>query len=122
MRITCNRRGGFSFFGLRLTEGENIVDDDLWAATKAKLAPKYLAGLLEHRGELPAMLIELNDAGEPLLPPFNAKDTIALIESCQSLDDLAKYETGETRKTVLAAIERRADELCAAEHIEGRGQ
>lgn len=116
MRIICNRPGGFSFFGVRLNAGENIVDDDIWATIKSRLAPKYLAALLEQRGEAEPDLVLLDDAGES---PLTAKEKIVLIDRCGSVDELAQYETNETRKTVLAAIERRMDSLVDAERILG---
>lgn len=116
MRIICNRPGGFSFFGVRIDAGENIVDDDVWAKIRRRLAPRILAGLLEQCGEAEPDLVLLDDAGEP---PLTAKEKIALVELCGSVDELAQYETNETRKTVLAAIERRMDTLVDAERIAG---
>jgi len=51
---------------------------------------------------------------------MNAKDKIILVERAQSVDELAQYEQGETRKTVLAAIERRVESLINAEYRAGR--
>ena len=113
MLIECNRPGGFSFFGLRLAPGENIVDDEAWAAIKPRLAPKYLDALLAPRGDKPPQLV-IYDA-EPDAPRCLARDKIALIERCADIDDLALFEMGETRKTVLAAIERRMATLAEAE-------
>ena len=125
MLIVCNRPSGFILPGLPIKPGENIVDDDLWREVEAKLNPVWLNALLTPQGLAMPELILCDDAGEPEAEPeaeapqFSAKDKIALIDACESIDDLAQYETGETRKTVLVAIERRMRVLIEHEHVPG---
>jgi hypothetical protein len=111
MRIICNRRGGYRFFELALSHGENIVDDDLWAAIRPRLKPQWLLALMTPADGQPADIVILDDAGAR---QQTAKDKIALVEACDDLDVLAALAADETRKTVTAAIERRFTELAEA--------
>ena len=123
MRIICNRPSGFGLPGLRIRPGENLVDDDLWTSIRIKLNPRWLAALLAPKPNGPPELVVLLDSDceyETEPAPMSAKEKIALIERCRNADDLAQYEAGEARKTVLAAIERRLEWLIDNNYCEGR--
>lgn len=115
MLIFCNRIGGYNLLGIDLRLGENEVDAERWADVAAKLPPAWLDALLTPQGSKPPDLVIEQDKG----PLMAAKEKIALIERAGHIEDLAQYEAGETRKTVLLAIERRMRALIEAENIEG---
>lgn len=129
MIIFCNRPGGFKLFGVRLTKGENIVDDDIWARVRNKLDAKLYTGLTEPTGDAPAILELRDDTGlaplagdeakAEIIDELRAKDKIAMIDACEISDDLYQHAKGETRKTVLLAIERRMRVLIEHEHVPG---
>jgi hypothetical protein len=122
MRIVCNRPGGFGIIKLHVTAGENLIDDALWSEVAARLDPKWLAALTMPTDTGPAQLELYNDAGEPM-PPYapaparvadlelSAKEKIALVEAATTYDQLDALELNETRKTVIAAIYKRAERL-----------
>lgn len=136
MRIVCNRPGGFGLIKLHVTAGENIVDDALWSEVAARLDPKWLAALTTPTETAPAQLELYDDAGEPMAPyarapvrapalepapapaparvadlELSAKEKIALVEAATTYDQLDALELNETRKTVIAAIYKRAEQL-----------
>ena len=109
MKITCNRPGGFGLHGLILRHGENEVDPALWEENKKKLPPGWLEDLTTPKNGKPAEIVVV---GAPAGPPaYGAAEKVALVKECNSLDGLAKLAEAETRKTVLAAIKKRTDEL-----------
>ena len=130
MRIVCNRPGGFGLIKLHVTAGENLIDDALWSEVAARLDPKWLAALTMPTDTGPAQLELYNDAGEPM-PPYapapapaparaparvadlelSTKEKIALVEAATTYDQLDALELNETRKTVIAAIYKRAERL-----------
>lgn len=120
MRVICNRPGGYRLYGVVLQKGENIVDDEVWARAVARMGDRWLRSVTTTNGNRDPALVIQDDAGQPAAegeaPELSAKDKIALIERCDNLDDLAQHETGETRKTVLTAIERRMASLAEAEY------
>ena len=132
MRIVCNRPGGFGLIKLHVTAGDNIVDDALWNEIEARLDPEWLAALTTPTETAPAQLELYDDAGEPMAPyarapapvrapapaparvadlELSAKDKIALVEAATTYDQLDALELNETRKTVIAAIYKRAEQL-----------
>ena len=134
MRIVCNRPGGFGLIKLHVTAGENIVDDALWSEVAARLDPKWLAALTTPTENGPPQLELYDDAGEPMAPyarapapvrapapapaparvadlELSAKEKIALVEAATTYDQLDALELNETRKTVIAAIYKRAEQL-----------
>lgn len=130
MLIVCNRPGGFGFFGLRLIHGENAVDDAVWQAVAAKLDPRMLIALTSAIGsQAPDLILHdgirapapaLPRAHAPTLAPapariadadLTAKEKIALVEAATTYDQLDALELNETRKTVLQAIYRRAEQI-----------
>jgi len=122
MVIVCNRPSGFILPCLQIQPGENVVDDALWAKVEAILNPIWLDALLTSQNGAPPELVISDGAGDAAeSPQLPAKDKIALVDACESIDDLAQYESDETRKTVLAAIERRFRYLTEAEHLPSFG-
>ena len=108
--IFCNRPGGFNLFGLELRLGENLVDDDVWADVRPRLDPCWLDALTTPRNGGQPELVLSDGAGRQV---ETARDKIAKIETCQDLVDLDQLLANESRKTVLAAAEKRMDELTA---------
>lgn len=144
MRVVCNRPGGFGLIKLHVTAGENIVDDALWSEVAARLDPKWLAALTTPTENGPAQLELYDDAGEPMAPyarapapapmrapapapasararelepetMLTAREKIALVEAATTYDQLDALEQGETRKTVLSAIYKQAEQIDQAE-------
>ena len=134
MLIECNLPGGFQLFGVRLVYGENFVEDDLWAATVARLDPRFYNGLIRQPGgNMPPYLVIKTDAEtkpepEPEAPPvlqlapdpppepeaapkMSAKDKIALVQAATTYEQLNQLEDGEHRKTVLTAIYAQAEKI-----------
>lgn len=130
MRIVCNRPGGFGLIKVLIKAGENIVDDALWNEIEARLDREWLIGLTTPTETAPAQLELYDDAGEPMAPyapapapvcapaparvadlELSAKDKIALVEAATTYDQLDALELNETRKTVIAAIYKRAEQL-----------
>lgn len=135
MHIRCNMPGGFRIFRIHLKHGDNVVDDDLWNEAVKRLDPRFLAGITSKpKGSMPPWLEIEGETPEPVNttepppdpepppelmlespPPLNVKETVSAIQACGDLDELAKFEQGETRKTVLTAIEKRVAQLADKE-------
>ena len=104
--------------GIVLTHGKNEVDPDDWRAVAKKLKPEWLAALqTAPDGVEPDLVLHIDDA--PSFPgspgPIAAKARIEQIEACDDLDRVERFAQCETRKTVLAAVNGRIDELLLQE-------
>lgn len=122
MKVFCHYPGGYQFGALRLHRGENVVDDEIFTDEMAKLDPRIRDALMG--GKTPT-LVTVKEVGSqealPLAPtpeaepaPMLARDVIAKVEAATEPDELEQYANGETRKTVLAAIQKRARQLAEA--------
>ena len=108
-----------------MVKGENIVDDALWAAVQARYPSTLIQAMTTSQNGSPPWLELLDDAGEPQAeapaepgpPRMNSRDSIVAIARCESVEGLERFRQGEDRKTVLAAIERRARSLGDALYI-----
>lgn len=123
MDLYCNHPGGvtlppvvddegtFVWPRLVLKAGLNEVDPGHWDAVEAKLDPDWMlaVGLDD---EPPA---EAEPTPAPAAPHLNAKDKAAVVMAAESLDELDELAEGEERKTVLDALEKRAEQLAASD-------
>ncbi len=128
MIIRCNRPGGVGLRGLRLVKGENIVDDAVWNAVKARhkngiieAMTKPVNGVyafLEIVGDKPKgpgseQWAEPGHQTEPEAEPESipVREKLVLVRAATSARQLDALEQGETRKTVLTAIYKKAVQL-----------
>jgi hypothetical protein len=117
MKVFCHRPGGIDFGLVRLRHGENDVDDQAWHQSVAKLSSKLKEGWLG--GKTPSITIAAGAGAQASLPleparepePMLARDVITLVEAATEPDQLERLAQDETRKTVLAAIQKRAKQL-----------
>jgi hypothetical protein len=124
MKVFCHYRGGYEFGAIRLYHGENVVDDKLWNEAIAKLDPRLRDAWMG--GKTPTIVVDKDPGHQVALPlapapapareaePMLAKDVIAIVETATEPEQLEQLAEGETRKTVLAAIQRRAKQLAEA--------
>lgn len=111
MKVVCNRPGGFGLHGgLILRHGDNDVDSALWEENKRKLPLGWLDDLMTPKNGKPAQIVVVG-ASAPGPKAYGAAEKVAVVRKCNSLDELAQLSDGETRKTVVAAIEKRLAEL-----------
>jgi hypothetical protein len=103
--------GKLEYPALKLKKGDNDVDEDHFEAVLDRANPAWreamLKDYLEVDGYEPA---DADDEGDDD-PPMTAADAIEAAKSAETVEALEALEDGETRKTVLAAIEKRAEEL-----------
>ncbi len=122
MIVICNHKGGVSLPGLRIAPGRNEIDGAAWEAAMAKVSDRLMAGLmagsppmLEVDGDKrPTAPVEIQAEAPPKAAPIpdeNSKKRIARVQSASTLGELTALADGETRKTVIAAIERRLEEI-----------
>jgi hypothetical protein len=115
MKVFCHRPGGIDFGLVRLRHGENDVDDQAWHQSVAKLSSKLKEGWLG--GKTPSISVAGDGGAQASLPlasapePMLARDVITLVEAATEPDELERLAQDETRKTVLAAIQKRAKQL-----------
>ena len=130
MRIVCNMPEGLLLLRHELRHGDNTISRGVWDEIKSKLDARYLAYLTTRVGCRPAQ-IEIYDDEPAAVDPkkaitttataaagseqYSAREKIAMIEAATSYETLGQLEIGETRKTVLAAIYKRAEEIDQAE-------
>ena len=132
MKVDCNLPNGIKIFGVELAHGTNEVDPDAWQAATSRLDSRFLAGLqAKQRGDMPPYVV-VHDEAPPLAPApareaqdepepganghdMNVRNKLRLVRAANSYDELAALETGEQRKTVLAAIYKRAEQIDRAE-------
>lgn len=108
MQIVCKRKGGIGLPGVELKFGSNSVEPAAWEAAKAKLDPAWLAAMLEPGDDgAPAEIVVVDSAP----PPMAAKAKVAMVESAETIDEINALSRDETRKTVLAAIDKRLKAL-----------
>lgn len=136
MKVICHYLGGYHIKSVRLSHGENIVRDELWQEAFDSLSDVMKAALFG--GNTPIISVDGGPGEQPSLPlaptpaptrapaptqapapareeePKLAKDVIAAIEAATEPDELEQLADGETRKTVLAAIKKRAKQLSEA--------
>lgn len=125
MRVVCNNPDGLDLHQLRVEPGENLVDDAVWDTVLATINPRWLATLTSRVGCLPAQLELRVDSPAPAPAParvcdveLTAKEKIALVEAATTYDQLDALERNETRKTVLQAIYKRAEQIDNDEDME----
>lgn len=120
MRVIKHGPGKIRLYGLVINPGENLFEDELWAKHYGKL-PDQLKKVW-FGGSTPMMTIA-NDAGEQLkmqltgdaeIEQTSAKEKIDIIMAATEPDHLEAMAQGETRKTVLSAIQKRAKQLAEA--------
>jgi hypothetical protein len=121
LTIQCHRPGGFALGGVVLKYGRNEVPADAWSAALGSLHQKLADALLY--SSTPDIVVHRPEPTQPALPldagtaeavELLARDKIAIIEAATEPDELERLADGETRKTVLAAIQKRAKALAEA--------
>lgn len=105
MLIECNRPGGFNVGGVVLSKGANEVEEEVWKAAAAKAPPGWLEDLSSPgpNGEAPQIVLPQGET--------SAKAKVKAVKACSELEVVELMAQGETRKTVLAAIDERITEL-----------
>lgn len=126
MPVRCNRKGGFGLKvedstgrvrRVKLNYGINDLTAEQVIAALARMPPAMAAELTARKPDGSPPEIDL-DAPAPVLDgesKMSAADKVELVKAAGSLADLRALAEGEERKTVLAAIDRRAGELEAGE-------
>lgn len=124
MRVVNHQSCNFDLYTLRLEPGENIVDDELWRKLFAQLPDKLKQAYF---GSKTPRISIAGDAGEQLAmgltqseetEQLSAREKIQQINDATEPDRLEALAQGETRKTVMAAISRRARQLADEVEVE----
>jgi len=127
MWVQCNYQGGITLCWpsdkgvanqLKFSEGPNEVDDDDYDQAVSHANQEWLKALMAPQGKSRVPMLEPCDApagATDEVEVLTAKDKIALVAEAKDLVDLELLADGEERKTVLAAIDKRADELADEE-------
>jgi hypothetical protein len=119
--IQCHRPGGYALPGVILKHGRNEVEAEAWRSAIAAINPKIVDALLH--SDTPDLVVHKPESTQQALPleaepdepqEMLAKEKIALVEAATEPDELERLADGETRKTVLAAIHKRAKVLAEA--------
>jgi len=132
MKVINHRRGRVGLCGLvNLTPGINEVDPAIWVkvsdhpATRGLMADGERGGITvagSHEPSAPPPVKKSEQPAEPKptakeppvvpdLSEYSAKDAILFVRECEDLEILQTWEGQETRKTVLAAIEKQFEAL-----------
>lgn len=131
MWIQCNRPGGVTLAALfddgkgpklrqlKLTNGPNQVDDELYAAAMAAADPRWVKAMTEpSKGSRIPVLEPCEAPVEPEsveVTQLSAKDKVALVMAAETFETLEVLADGETRKTVLEALDKRTCQLADSE-------
>jgi hypothetical protein len=120
MRIINHTTANYSLFELNIEPGENIFDDGLWLEHYEKLSDPLkkawfggkhpLLSIAGDGGEQLAIKLG-NDADGEIM---SAKEKIAQVMAATEPEHLEALAQGEDRKTVMAAIQKRAKQLAEA--------
>lgn len=100
MIIITSKRDGFRRCGEAHAATPTEWPDDRWTQDE-----------LEILGAEPMLVVLQGETGEPAIPPSSAAEKIAFINKMSILEALLPLAEGESRKTVLEAIEARRKEL-----------
>lgn len=120
MRIINHTTASYEMLGLTVEPGENVFDDALWqkhyeklpdAIKKAWFGGKHpLISIASQAGC--QLAIQLGDEAER--ERLSAKETIEQVMAATEPEVLEQIAQGEDRKTVIAAIQKRAKQLAEA--------
>ena len=133
MAVRCNLKGGYRLNMLgkdgavkktRLVYGLNDIDSDRVREGLEHIDPRLAKALVSTKKHGRPADIELDVEQEPMLAPetdgdgdgdtgghMNADEKIELVKIAEAAEDLRELAEGEERKTVLAALDKRAGEL-----------
>jgi len=127
MWVQCNHPGGVNlavrdkagFKQVMLVHGPNKVDEEVYKAALAAADPRWVQAMTEPSKATRIPVLEPCEAPaeepEDDAQPLNAKDKAALVMAAESFEDLEGLAEGETRKTVLEALDKRTCQLAEAE-------
>lgn len=114
MNVTCHYPGGISFCGLKLRHGPNEVEASDWESAKSAVNHDWLCALLfDEDGRTP--YLDAGPEAAPVMETMTAKDKVAIVSECETVEELEIMQRGEDRKTVLDAIDRKLAALAEAE-------
>ncbi len=119
MKVTCTLGGGVSFPELRDAKGEVLFPRLRLRKGDNEVSEEHLYALEKHCNpawfEEICKSLEVGESDDDGPAPMNAADKIDVVKEAETLAELEGLADGEERKTVLAAIDKRLEELEAEE-------